>query len=191
MRISFIAATAVAGLSLGGCAYGGLYDGYGSGVSLGVGYGNYGYGNYGYPYSYGYGYPSSYGYPYGYGYSRWSDPFYGGYGSPYWGWNDGFYYPGTGIYVYDRFRRPFVWTDRQRAYWIVQRQRALSSRPKMTVRENWSGFNPRRTTPVSAVVTTRPTARAVVVERARSRSTMRPSRVTVTKRRSPRDSDDD
>ena len=35
-----------------------------------------------------------------------------GYGSPYYGWNDGFYYPGTGYYVYDRDRRPHRWTRR-------------------------------------------------------------------------------
>lgn len=90
-----------AGLGLGGCAY----SPYG-GLGVGVGYGNAGYGNaYCDPYydrycsSYGY---SSYGSPYGY--------------SPY-GWYDGYYYPGTGYYVYDSYRRPYRWSDAQRRYW--------------------------------------------------------------------------
>ena len=98
-----------AGTSLGGCAYGGL-----GGLSVGTGYGSpygYGYGSqYGSPYGYG-GYGSPYGYggygsPYGYG--GYGSPYgYGGYGgySPYYGWHDGYYYPGTGYYVYDRDRR--------------------------------------------------------------------------------------
>ncbi|HET7816760.1 MAG TPA: hypothetical protein VFK58_04215 [Sphingomicrobium sp.] len=96
----------VAGLGLGGCAYGPY-----GGLGVGVGYGNAGYGTAGYgggycdPYydrycsSYGY---SSYGSPYGY--------------SPY-GWHDGYYYPGTGYYVYDSYRRPYRWSDAQRRYW--------------------------------------------------------------------------
>lgn len=96
----------VAGLGLGGCAYGPY-----GGLGVGVGYGNAGYGG-GYcdPYydrycsSYGYSsYGSQYGYsPYGY--------------SPY-GWYDGYYYPGSGYYVYDSYRRPYAWNDAQRRYW--------------------------------------------------------------------------
>ena len=90
MRISSIGLIAAVSLGLGGCAYGGV----GMGVGSGYGYDNYGYGNgygnYGYGYDrYGYGYGYPYGYsPYGY--------------NPYGGWSNGYYYPGTGDWVYDR-----------------------------------------------------------------------------------------
>ena len=85
MRLSSIGLLVLTSVSLGGCAYNGL--------GMGVGYGN-GYDPYGYedryydPYGY-----NSYGYS-PYGYSR--------YGSPYAGWYNGYYYPGSGSYVYDR-----------------------------------------------------------------------------------------
>ena len=140
MRISKLGVAALAligGISLGGCAYdgyggyGGYGDGYGyapyGGVSLGVGYGG-GYGDY-------YG---GYG---GYG---------GYYGSPF-GWYDDFYYPGTGIYVYDSYRRPHRWNDTQRRYWSQRSgghhrdggtwQRSSGTyRSTTTTRPNWSGF---------------------------------------------------
>jgi hypothetical protein len=78
MRISSIGLIAAVSLGLGGCAYNGL----GMGVGTGYGYNDYGYG---------YGYS-----PYGY-----SPYAYNGYGSPY-GWYNGYYYPGTGGWVYDR-----------------------------------------------------------------------------------------
>lgn len=83
----------VAGLGLGGCAYGPY-----GGLGVGVGYGNAGYYD-----------------PY---YDSYNDPYYGrGYGySPY-GWYDDFYYPGSGYYVYDSYRRPYHWSDAQRRYW--------------------------------------------------------------------------
>ena len=87
----------------------GCTDGYGySGVS--VGYGN--------------------GYAPGYGASA--------YGSPYWGWYDGYYYPGTGYYVYDRDRRPHRWNDGQRRYWS-ERQRGWQG-PRGDRNGDWSGF---------------------------------------------------
>ena len=92
MRIPYISIMAAGALALGGCAYGDY--------GYGVGYGGYG----GY-----YGYGSPY---YGYGYGS---PYYGGY-EPF-GWYDDFYYPGTGIYVYDSYRRPRLWSDRERYYW--------------------------------------------------------------------------
>lgn len=170
MRASFALLLSAGSLALGGCAYGmgdygpygsyGSYGGYGydgygrnSGVSVGVsigsGYGNrygYGYGGYGGYGSYGY---SPYGYsPYGYSGYGYSPYGYGGYSSPYWGWMGDYYYPGTGYYVYDRYRRPHRWTDRQRRYWSTRRERALSSTPGTTakqqaVRENWSDFDRR------------------------------------------------
>ena len=40
-----------------------------------------------------------------------------GYGSPYYGWYGDYYYPGTGYYVYDSYRRPYAMTTTQRQYW--------------------------------------------------------------------------
>jgi hypothetical protein len=134
-RLRLAALALVSGIALSGCAYdmyGNDYGyGYGPYGSLGVGYGGYGYGGYGYsPYGYGYG-------PYGYGY----DPF---------GWYGGYYYPGSGIYVYDRDRHPRVMTDDQKRHWREVMQR-LNNRSTTTTtattatsvapRENWSGFN--------------------------------------------------
>jgi hypothetical protein len=142
MRARVASLILAAGLALGGCAYGGFGNGLGVGVSYGDPYGYGGYGGYNDPY-YGYGYGSGYGYGYG-------SPYYGGYyGSPYWGWNNGFYYPGTGYYVYDRDRRRRVLTDAERAYWKEKLARfrtgATSTASAKTVvpRENWSGFSRR------------------------------------------------
>jgi hypothetical protein len=41
---------------------------------------------------------------------------------PYCGWYDGFFYPGTGIYVYGHDRRPHVWSDGQQNYWSGRRE---------------------------------------------------------------------
>ena len=103
-----------AGAGLGGCATYSPY-GYGSGVSVGIGNG-YGYND---PY-YGSRYGSRYGSGYGYGYS------------PY-GWYDGYYYPGSGYYVYDRYRNPYYWSDGHRRYWTVRRK-------DPSVREVWTDF---------------------------------------------------
>jgi hypothetical protein len=129
----------VAGVSLAGCAY----SPYG-GMGVGVGYNN-GYydpyynGGYGGYYGAGYGSPYGNGYPYnGYGY---------GYGSPYYGWYDGFYYPGTGYYVYDSHRNRHRWSDAQRRYWERQRGVATSSGGVGRIVENWADFqNGQRTT---------------------------------------------
>ncbi len=121
LRTAALAAAAAIGLS--GCGYNGLY----SGVSVGVGNGSY--------YD---PYYDAYGYGYGAGYSRYGY----GYGfDPYWGWNDGFYYPGTGYYVYDRYRRPFRWTDAQRRYWELRRQRAIRNGDQVVIRDNWGDFD--------------------------------------------------
>jgi hypothetical protein len=136
--------------ALGGCAYGygdyGPYGGMSVGVGYGSGYGGYGYGGYYDPYGYG-GY-NGYG---GYGYGGY------GYGDPYFGWYDNYYYPGTGYYVYDQYRRPHVWSNTQRQYWTQRRDRALNSgrtsrmatntttttAPSPQLRDNWSGFDRR------------------------------------------------
>ncbi len=142
--------------ALGGCAYG--MGGYGSpfgGLSIGVGYGN-GYGGYGYgrdcydPYSpyggYGYGGYDRYGFPYGgSGYGSC------GYGYSPFGWYDGFYYPGSGFYVYDQYRRRHVWSDAQKRYWSerVERARRTDGAAAQPTREDWSGFRRQRTDRVS------------------------------------------
>jgi len=118
MRIPYISLIAAGALALGGCAYGDL--------GFGAGYGGYG------AYDYGYGYG-----PYG-GYGQYP-AYYGGFGAPYFGWYDDYYYPGTGIYVYDSYRRPHVWNNRQRSYW-TSRQTASNVTTKSA---NWSGFSRR------------------------------------------------
>lgn len=97
---------AAATLGLSGCA---MYDGFG-GVSVG----------------------------YGDGYYDGYDPYVDGYGdlyysSGYYGWYDGYYYPGAGYYIYDRRGSRHRWSDRHRDYWETRRGRHEA-------RENWSGY---------------------------------------------------
>lgn len=107
---------AAAGLGLAGCT-----DGYGySGVALG--YSNYG----GYA-----GYYDDYYGGYGRGYANW--------GNPYWGWYGDYYYPGTGYYVYDAWRRPHRWNDGQRAYWEGRRHDWRGDRRQ--IRDNWRDYD--------------------------------------------------
>lgn len=107
-RIRLAALAVFGSLAVGGCAYG-PYGGYGGGVSVGYGspYYNDGY------YGRGYGYNPYYGSGYGYGYGR---------RYPSYGWYNGYYYPGTGIYVYDRYRRPHRMSNAHRRYWEQRRQ---------------------------------------------------------------------
>ncbi|MBX3594114.1 hypothetical protein [Sphingomonas sp.] len=79
----------------------------------------------------------------GYGYSGvsvgyGSAGYAGTYGDPYWGWYDGYYYPGTGYYVYDNYRRPMRWSDGQRRYWEQRRQGWRGDRRAM--RDNWRDY---------------------------------------------------
>ena len=131
VRSALIVAAAAVGLT--GCTTygaGGL-----GGVSVGYGdpygYGPYGsrYGGYGYGYGpyggYGYNPYMGYGYPGGIGYGY---PYYGGYpvyvGVPVnrnAGWYNGFFYPGSGTYVYDRKGNRYAWSDEQRQYWESRR----------------------------------------------------------------------
>jgi hypothetical protein len=74
-------------LALAGC----VDDGYYGGVGGGYGYGYYGEGYYG-------------------------DGYYDGYGPGY-GWYDGYYYPGGGVFVYDRDGHRHDWRDRDRDHW--------------------------------------------------------------------------
>jgi hypothetical protein len=121
-RIRAATLAIAAGLSLSACVYD---DGYGYG-GLSVGYGSAGY------------------------YDGYYDPYYGGhygrssYGyAPYWGWYNGYYYPGTGYYVYDSYRRPHRWNDHQQRYW-VDRQRTFRNygnrQEYRELRDNWRDF---------------------------------------------------
>lgn len=80
----------------------------------------------------------------GYGSAYYADPYFAGggwggglapgFGGPF-GWYNDFYYPGTGVFVYDRYRRPFRWNDAQRRYW--------QGRPGWNApgaRANWNAF---------------------------------------------------
>ncbi|MDT8759534.1 hypothetical protein MZO42_12580 [Sphingomonas psychrotolerans] len=105
LHLAALAASLAGAAALGGCAE----DGYGySGVSLGYASGGY-YDGYDPYYSYG---PSSY-----------------------FGWYGDYYYPGTGYYVYDRYRRPHRWNQGQQRYWY---DRGRSWRGER--RQNWEGF---------------------------------------------------
>ena len=90
-----------AGLGLSACSYD---RGYGYG-GLSIGYGSAGYCD---PYYY-----DCYG---GYG-------AYGGYHDPWYGWYGDYYYPGIGIYVFDRGGRRHRWNDHHRRYWEGRRGR--------------------------------------------------------------------
>ena len=101
----------LAGLTLGGCGYG--YGGLGGGIS--VGYGNSGYND---------------------------QSYYSGYsGNPYWGWNSGYYYPGTGYYVYDSYRRPHRWNSSQQQYWTNRQTYWRGRGDRSAFRENWYDFS--------------------------------------------------
>ncbi len=168
MRARLVTLILAAGVSLGGCAYGGGFGGlsvgtsYGSPYGYGDGYGSpYGYGSqYGSPYGYaGYGSPYGYGGGYGggYGYDPFNryNPYYrsGYYGSPF-GWYDGFYYPGTGHYVYDRERKRRPLTEQLRKIWMQRAAEAAAAtarngqasgsagtRSTARIAPNWSEFN--------------------------------------------------
>lgn len=134
--IRTIAIVLAGGIGLGGCASYSPY-GYGNGVSVGVGYGGYNDPYYGGGYS-GYGYGSPYGYGSGYGYGS---PYGYGYGyAPYYGWNNGYYYPGSGHYVYDRYRRPRIWTEAERRYWAERASRPGTTTTRKLL-DNWAGFS--------------------------------------------------
>jgi hypothetical protein len=64
-------------------------------------------------------------------------------GDPYWGWYGDYYYPGTGIYIYDTHRRRLAWNDDQRRYWEGRRQSWHG--PGTAARTNWRDFRRSRT----------------------------------------------
>ena len=120
-RSALLLLAAAAGLSA--CtSYG---DGYGYG-SVSVGYGTSGYCD---PY-----YDDCY---YGRGYGG-----YGRYGSydPWYGWYGEHYYPGIGVFVYDRWGRSYRWNDNDRRYWEGRRQRWGNRDWNDRRWENWNGY---------------------------------------------------
>lgn len=106
------------GLLIGiGAGLGGCTDGYGySGVNVGYGSGGY--------------------YDPGYGYAGYGGGYGAGFAPSYFGWYDNFYYPGTGIYVYDQNRRRHRWNDGQRRYWEGRRGTYRGGQ----IRDNWADF---------------------------------------------------
>jgi hypothetical protein len=115
-RLRSAALAIAATVTLAGCAYDGYGYGYG-GVSVGYHDGYY----YDDPYYGGYGY-----------YDSW----YGG--GPYYGWYNGFYYPGIGIYIYDRHGKKHRWNDHHRRHWEGRRGGG-----RHDGRGNWSGYHRR------------------------------------------------
>jgi len=106
-----------------------------AGLALAAGFGLSGCASDGYGYGGGYGGVSV-------GYTDW-DPYYGGYsGSPYWGWNNDYYYPGTGYYVYDRQNRRHRWNDSQRGYWQGRTQ--AWQRDRRDIRPVWRDYGVNR-----------------------------------------------
>ena len=107
-------AIAFAGLlALAGCYGDGYYGGYGGAA-------------------YGGGYPSSGVY----------DGYAGGFGYPSYGWNGGYYYPGAGIYLYDRGGRRHRWNGRGgdgRVRGGDGRSRWAVGGPRGNGREGWRG----------------------------------------------------
>jgi len=129
-RLKSAALIVTAALGLSACGYN---DGYGY-SSVSIGYGNAGYGG-GY-YDDGY-YDQGY---YGRGY---------GYRDSYYGWYGDYYYPGVGIYVYDRYRQRHRWNDGHRRYWEGRRGSFYRNsrgyrEDRHELRENWQGYRQER-----------------------------------------------
>ena len=61
-------------------------------------------------------------------------------GNSYYGWNDGYYYPGNGNYVYNRAGTRHALSRAQLRYWQARRAHLRRSE----VRENWSGYEGNR-----------------------------------------------
>ena len=95
---------AASGLSLGACAYDGGYHG----ASLGTA------GWYDADACWNYGWN---------GWTGWA----GAYQPGYCGWYGDYFYPGTGVYVYDRSRTRHRWTTAQQHYWAPRVAQARTS----------------------------------------------------------------
>jgi hypothetical protein len=97
MRMKLLLLLGLASLSLGACATDGAYAGGGVGLGFNDAYYD----------------PSA---CWNYGFSDF------GFAGPYCGWYDGYFYPGSGIYVYGRDRTPHIWSDPQKSHWTDQRE---------------------------------------------------------------------
>ena len=121
IRGALVALAASAGLAA--CTNMGPFGGVG--VGIGSQYGN--------PYGYS---------PYGYGYGSPYGSYYGGY--PYFGWHNGFYYPGSGYWVYDPDGHPSPITEDQRNYWSNMLAKFREKRgANAEAKANFSGFRSR------------------------------------------------
>jgi len=61
---------------------------------------------------------------------------------PGYGWYDGYYYPGSGYYVYDQHRNAHRWSDAQRRYWEWRQQGSpRTTRGTAGIIQNWADFN--------------------------------------------------
>lgn len=95
-------------------------------------YGNgYGYGSIGYAGGYNSEYDRYYGDPYGYR----SVPY--GYVGSNFGWYGDYYYPGTGVYIYDRRGNRRQWSSQHRSYW--ENRGRLSPEARQGGRAEWPG----------------------------------------------------
>jgi hypothetical protein len=56
----------------------------------------------------------------------------------YYGWYDGYYYPGAGYYIYDRRGHRHSWNARHRRYWEARREYRRDRH------ENWSDYRRER-----------------------------------------------
>src|SRR3546814_6614847 len=66
-----------------------------------------------------------------------------GYAPSYYGWYGDYYYPGTGVYVYDRYRRPHRWSSSQQRYWSRRGEhyRRENRDWRGDQKGNWGGWN--------------------------------------------------
>jgi hypothetical protein len=120
LRLFVLLAASAAGLSA--CA-----DDYGYGYGMSAGYGPRG----GYacdPHYYDCGAYGGYDYDYGYG-----DPWYGWYGD--------FFYPGTGLFVFDNFGRRFRMNRDQRHFWDGRRSHFPNRNWNDQRWQHWDGFH--------------------------------------------------
>jgi hypothetical protein len=75
------------------------------------------------------------------------DDYSGPYGYAPYGWYDGYYYPGSGYWLYDRGGTRHRWSDHQRRYWEQRRDHAgqwngqttRPWRPEMRDQRRWNG----------------------------------------------------
>lgn len=64
----------------------------------------------------------------------------GRYQQPSYGWYGDYYYPGTGVHVYDRDRRAHRWNNSQQRYWEARREIRQDRR---AARADWRDFDRR------------------------------------------------